>query len=100
MTPETPNPIIPRPTRPLLLKVVASGLIAGMSASLAGCARDRASITPTTTGTDFSRVPPGRMVPQPFPGSSLADNEKVAPRGRIAPDAPILTSGSSDAIRR
>jgi len=38
-----------------------------------GCARDRAQITQTTSGTNLRAMPRGRMTPQPFPGSSLAD---------------------------
>ena len=77
-----------------LRRIVAAGLVLA-AAGFAGCARDRDQITPTTTGTDFSRVPRGQMVPQSFPGTDLAKQ-----RRGWADDPSVLTAGSSDAVRR
>lgn len=85
--------------RPRPHGLAAFGLILALASAFSGCARDRNAITPTTTGTDFSTVPRGRMVPQPFPGSSLA-NRSLEPERRTPPDGPILTGGSSDAVLR
>ncbi len=105
MTIEPTSPFAPRPGPRRLRDAAASGLILVLAGpGLAGCARDRGAITPTTTGTDLSRLPRGRMTPQPFPGSSLADRDVAGPgraaEGRTPPGGPILTAGSSDAVIR
>ncbi|WP_435015378.1 hypothetical protein TA3x_002916 [Tundrisphaera sp. TA3] len=88
---------IPSPNRnPARSRQAATAGLAWLAAvAIAGCAGDRAEITPTTQGTDLSRVPAGRMVPQPFPGSSLARDA-----GRANGDPSILTAGGSDATIR
>lgn len=66
-----------------------------------GCARDRGRITPTTSGTDLRAMPRGRMIPQPFPGSSLARSEaRALPRGPTAdPDAATASAEAPSPTR-
>ena len=70
-------------TRPIARPSRRGASLAVVLAALApsGCARDRGQITPTTLGTDLQAMPRGRMIPQPFPGSSLARPAPAPPRG-------------------
>src|SRR5438270_618683 len=56
-----------------------------------GCAEDKHRITPTTLGTDFRRVPRGKMKPFPWPGVDLARTSPPSTRvegpGTVDPEA-------------
>ncbi len=76
-----------------IVALLALGLAASASP---GCAHDRGRITPTTSGTDLKAMPRGRMIPQPFPGSSLARRAPGSPR--IDPAASVASG--EDVVRR
>ena len=73
-------------------------LIGGMTAP--GCTPEKRQITPTTSGTDLRNIPRGRMTPQPFPGSSLAQTPKTTtgPHSRFGPptDSATITAAASN----
>lgn len=73
-----PAPPTARTTPPSRWIAVVAALIVG---GAPGCGRERRMITPTTTGTDLTTMPRGRMTPLPFPGSSLARAGSPAPPG-------------------
>ena len=83
----------PRPRR--LSRIAPTVVLAAMALAPTGCARGRGQITPTTTGTDLRAMPRGRMIPQPFPGSSLARGPARA--ARVGPTAdPEATTASAE----
>ncbi len=59
-------------------------------ASCWGCARERHQITPTTIGTDFKRMPRGKMTPFPWPGQDIsrATPAPVDPQAALASGTP------------
>ncbi|WP_435011480.1 hypothetical protein P12x_002792 [Tundrisphaera lichenicola] len=63
-----------------------------------GCARDRREITPTTQGTNFEGVPRGRMIAQPFPGSSLARSRSRPARVESPIDPETAAASHQDSL--
>jgi hypothetical protein len=79
--------------RPITLALLTSGLILG------GCHGEPRQITPTTLGTDLTRMPRGKMTPFPWPGQSIV---KTSPTGK--PDQakvdPNAATASGESVGR
>ncbi len=72
-----------------------AGVLLSLALLAPGCARDRGQITPTTTGTDLSAMPRGRMTPLPFPGSSLAHSAQPVSGGPTSDPGTSVASGGA-----
>jgi hypothetical protein len=58
---------------------------------VAGCARDRHEITPTTLGID--QTPRGRMTPFPWPGQDLTRTTSPSKNPTTDPEAALASVG-------
>ena len=66
--------------------------LAALGVLFQGCAGEKHQITPTTLGTDLSRMPRGKMIPFPWPGQSIS---QATPRPKAPTADPEVAAASA-----